>query len=42
MYNRQTNIFHHYDSCSAYNTPAAKSLARNVQPFLHGKNKILV
>jgi len=37
MYNRQTNSFHHYDSCSAYNTSAARSLARNVELFLLGK-----
>jgi len=37
MYNKQTNSFHHYDSCNAYNTSAARSLARNVEPFLHAK-----
>ena len=37
LYKRQTNSFHHYDSCSGNNTSAARSLARNVEPFLHGK-----
>ena len=37
MYDRQTNSFHHYDSCGSYNTSAARSLARNVGPFLHGE-----
>ena len=37
MYNRQTNNFHHYDSSSSYNTSAARSLAKNVEPFLSGK-----
>ena len=37
MYNRQANSFHHYDSSKPYNTSAARSLAKNVEPFLHGK-----
>ena len=37
MYNRQTNSFHHYDSFRSCNTSAARSLARNVEPFLTGK-----
>ncbi|KAJ7331229.1 hypothetical protein OS493_020011 [Desmophyllum pertusum] len=37
MYNRQTNCFHHYDSFSCCNTSAARSLARNVEPFLTAK-----
>ncbi|KAL9959534.1 hypothetical protein ACROYT_G032864 [Oculina patagonica] len=37
MYNRQTNSFHHYDSSSSYNTSAARSLAKNVEPFLTAK-----
>ena len=42
MYNRQTNSFHHYDSCSSFNTSAARSLARNVEPFLNGEQTKLV
>ncbi|XP_027055207.1 sentrin-specific protease 8-like [Pocillopora damicornis] len=34
-YCRETNSFHHYDSSSSFNTSAARSLAQNVEPFLH-------
>ena len=37
MYKRQTNSFHHYDSSTPFNTSAARSLAKNVEPFLLGK-----
>ena len=37
MYERQRNIFHHYDSFSFHNSPAARSLAKKVEPFLAGK-----
>ncbi|CAH3027281.1 unnamed protein product [Porites evermanni] len=34
LYKRQTNSFHHYDSSTPFNTSAARSLAKNVEPFL--------
>ena len=37
LYKRQTNSFHHYDSSTPFNTSAARSLAKNVEPFLLGK-----
>lgn len=37
MYSKQGNSFHHYDSSRSYNSSAARSLARNLEPFLAGK-----
>ncbi|XP_068758762.1 sentrin-specific protease 8-like [Montipora capricornis] len=34
MYDRQRNVFHHYDSFKSHNVSAAKSLAKKVEPFL--------
>ena len=39
MYYRETNSFRHYDSSSSFNTSAARSLAQNVEPFLHCRCK---
>lgn len=39
LYNRQANSFQHFDSSRSYNTSAARSLARNVGPFLQAKEK---
>lgn len=38
VYFQETNSFHHYDSHSSFNTSAARSLAQNVEPFLHCKS----
>ena len=37
MYDRQRNVFHHYDSFKSHNVSSAKSLAKKVEPFLTGK-----
>ena len=37
MYERQRNIFHHYDSFNSHNSPAARSLAKKMEHFLAGK-----
>ncbi|XP_029201653.2 sentrin-specific protease 8-like isoform X1 [Acropora millepora] len=42
VYERQRNIFHHYDSFSSHNSPAARSLAKKMEPFLAAKSSHFV
>lgn len=41
MFNREANAFQHYDSSGSSNEGAARHLAKNITPYLGGKDLLL-